>query len=125
MSEIEQKCLSLSKEERERLIQVLTNSLNEAKLSLDEIHDAIVKVVGFEFVPHSRSYYQVVSRIIFVHFAISEGYTESKIGEYLSKNHSTVHQMKNRVKDWLSYPQYYGAESIWVELVRKKLYETE
>lgn len=125
MSELEKQCLSLSKEKRERLIKVLKESLDDTKMSLDEIHKAVVKVVGFEFILPGRDLYMSVARTIFTHYACLEGYTESKIGEYLKKDHSTVHMMKGKMRDWLERPRLYSIENEWCEKVKKELYETD
>ena len=125
MSELEQKCLSLSKAKRERLAKILMESLEETKKSLDEIHDVIVKVIGFEFIRPGRNLYLSVGRTIFTHFACLEGYSESKIGDYLHKDHSTVHWMKDRMKMWFEVPEFYKTENKLYEQVRKELYETD
>ena len=124
MSEIEKQCLSLSRGERERLAKILMESLEDTKMSLDEIHDVVVKVIGFEFIMPGRDIHQSVGRTIFSYFAYIEGYSEYKIGEYLHRDHSTVHYMKERMKDWLFMPNYYKQEYNWYEQVKKELYET-
>ena len=125
MSEIEKQCLSLPKKERERLAKVLMKSLEETKLTLHKIHDVVVKVIGFEFIRPGRNLYLSVGRTIFTHFACLEGYSESKIGDYLHKDHSTVHWMKDRMKMWFEVPEFYKTENKLYEQVRKELYETD
>jgi hypothetical protein len=127
MSEIEQKCLSLPREERERLANVLIKSLNfnVTGKTLDEIQNVVSRVIGFEFIMPGRTLYLSVGRTIFTHFACLEGYSESKIGDYLHKDHSTVHHMKDKMKMWLDVPHFYSTEYKWYEQVRKELYETD
>lgn len=125
MSEIEKQCLSLSKNKRERLAKILMESLEDTKKSLDEIHDVVVKVLGFEFIRPGRNLYLSVGRTIFAHFAIVEGYTESKVGEYLHKDHSTVHWMKAKMRVWFEMPDFYKTENKLYDRVKKELYETD
>ena len=117
--------MSLSRGERERLARILMESLKYTKKSLDEIHDVVVKVIGFEFIVPGRDIPQSVGRTIFSYFACIEGHSEYKIGKYLHRDHSTVHYMKEKMKDWLFMPNYYKQEYKWYEQVKKELYETE
>lgn len=125
MSEIEKQCLSLPKKERERLAKVLMESLEETKLTLHKIHDVVVKVMGVEIIGPGRNLYLSVGRTIFTHFACCEGYSEHKIGDYLNKDHSTVHYMKEKMKEWFELPGFYKIENKLYEQVRKELYETD
>lgn len=127
MTKLEQRCLSLSRLEKERLINMLMNSLefNSIGKTLDEIHEAVVTVLGYEFiVPDRQTQYQI-GRTIFAYYASVNGYSEAKIGEYMQRNHSTVHHALQKMKAWRELPHIYNVENRWCELVEKELYETK
>ena len=118
----------MKKEERERLIDVLIKSLdfNATGKTLEEIHRAVVKVFGHEIVTKSRAREMYVGRVVFSYIGFLEGYSETCMGKYLSKHHSSVHLMKGMMKDWLQMPRLYKKEIEKYEQVRKELnYETD
>lgn len=127
MSDLEQKCLSLPREERERLVDVLTQSLvlelNVTGKTLEEIHEAVVKVIGFEFIMPGKNQKQSIGRTIFTRFACLEGFSETMIGNFIHRDHSTVNVMKAKMKCWLEMPRFYHKENELCEQVRRELYE--
>ena len=127
MNELEQQCLSLPRDKRERLANVLKKSLmfEQTQKTLDEIHNVVSRVIGFEFINPSRRLNLYIGRTIFTHIASLEGYTGSRIGDYLRKDRSTVCHMKDKMKMWLNAPRFYSTENKWYEQVRKELYETD
>ena len=107
--------------------QQLMNSLefNSIGKTLDEIHEAVVTVLGYEFiVPDRQTQYQI-GRTIFAYYASVHGHSEAKIGEYMQRNHSTVHHALQKMKAWRELPHIYNVENRWCELVEKELYETK
>lgn len=128
MSELEKQCLSLPIEEKERLINALVKSLDVSVTgkTLEEIHEAVVKVLGCEIITKSRRRREYIGRIIFSYVGFLEGYSEPCMGKYLNRNHSSVHLMKCMMKDWLQMPRLYKDEIEKYEQVRKELnYETD
>ena len=92
---------------------------------MTEIHDVVVKVVGFEFNKPGRGFFGSIGRTLFAHFACLEGYSENQVGKYLNRDHSTVNGMKGRIRNWLEVPQFYKTEHQWYEQIKKELYETD
>ena len=128
MSEIELQCLSLPRDERKRLIDVLTRSLksNVTGKTLDEIFDAVFKVFKYDFIKSSRERKGFIGRVIFSWFCILEGYSEPIIGKYLNRHHSTVHIMKVKMKDWMAMPNVYKEENeLYVKVKSELSYETD
>lgn len=128
MSEIELQCLSLPRDERKRLIDVLTRSLksNVTGKTLDEIFDAVFKVFKYDFIKSSRERRGFIGRVIFSWFCILEGYSEPTIGKYLNRHHSTVHIMKVKMKDWMAMPNVYKEENeLYVKVKSELSYETD
>lgn len=128
MSEIEERCLALPKGERVRLIQMLTKSLddNARTRRLEEIWQAVIKVMGVQIPAKSRERQYCVGRVIFSYIAFLEGYTESETGRFINRNHSSVNTMKRNMKDWLQYPAMYCDEVTKYLKTRELLsYETD
>lgn len=128
MSNIETICLSLSKAEKVRLIDMLMESLdvNATGKTLTEIHDAVVKVFGKEILTGKRDRIDFVGRVIFSYEAFLEGYSETCIGNYLNRNHSSVNMMKRTMRGWLQMPRFYQNEVKLYEKVKKELnHETD
>lgn len=122
MSEIENICLALSKAEKRRLVDLLTLSLAQAeKLSLDRIHEVVVNLCGLEIKVKTRDRESYIGRVIFSYIAIIEGYSESTIGAYIERDHSTVHCMKNEFICWCQWPTMFKAELKLYEQVRTEL----
>lgn len=111
MNEIENICLALPKAEKRRLVDLLTLSLAQAeKLSLDRIREVVVNICGIDIKTKTRNRESYVGRVIFSYIAILEGYTESTIGAYINRDHSTVHCMKNKFVCWCQLPTMFKAE---------------
>jgi hypothetical protein len=128
MSELEKKCLSLSKEEKERLINVLMESLefNVTGKTLKEIHDAVVKVFGKEVLTGKRNRVDYIGRVIFSYECFLEGYSETCIGNYINRNHSCVNMMKKTMRGWLQMPRLYKEENdLYVKVKNVLNHETD
>ncbi len=127
MNNIVKKCLSLSREERESLVNVLIESLeyNDVGKSLEEIHNAVVKVFGKEILTDKRNREEFIGRVIFSYISSLEGYSEISIGGYVNRNHSSVNMMKKTMKGWMAMPRFYSDEMELYNKVRQELnYET-
>lgn len=128
MNNIVKKCLSLSREERENLVNVLIESLeyNDMGKSLEEIHNAVVKVFGKEILTDRRNREEFIGRVIFSYISSLEGYSETSIGGYVNRNHSSVNMMKKTMKGWMAMPRFYSDEMELYNKVRQELnYETD
>lgn len=128
MNNIVKKCLSLSREERENLVNVLIESLeyNDMGKSLEEIHNAVVKVFGKEILTDKRNREEFIGRVIFSYISSLEGYSETSIGGYVNRNHSSVNMMKKTMKGWMAMPRFYSDEMELYNKVRQELnYETD
>lgn len=128
MNNIVKKCLSLSREERENLVNVLIESLeyNDMGKSLEEIHHAVVKVFGKEILTDRRNREEFIGRVIFSYISSLEGYSETSIGGYVNRNHSSVNMMKKTMKGWMQMPRFYNEEIARYNKVMEELnYETD
>lgn len=128
MNRLEKRCLSLPREDRERLVNILLKSLefNATGKTLEEIHDAVVKVFGKEVLTDGRDRTDYIGRVIFSYISTLEGYTETCIGGYINRNHSSVNTMKKTMKGWMTMPRFYRDELDKYHRVRKELnYDTD
>ena len=128
MNDIVATCLSLSREDRESLVNVLIESLehNDMGKSLEEIHHAVVKVFGKEILTDRRNGEEFIGRVIFSYISSLEGYSETSIGGYVNRNHSSVNMMKKTMKGWMAMPRFYSDEMELYNKVRRELnYETD
>lgn len=128
MNRLEKRCLSLPREDRERLVNTLLKSLDHMATgkTMDEIHDAVVKVFGKEILNDSRNRADFIGRVIFSYVCALEGYSETCIGGYINRNHSCVNMMKKTMKGWMQMPRFYNEEIARYNKVMEELnYETD
>lgn len=128
MTELEKLCLGLPREERERLTNLLLNSLEFwlTGKGFDELHEAIVKVMGHEVLNSSRSRHMIIGRTILAYACHKEGMTETEIGERMNRDHSSVHQRIVRMKEWLSMPSLFKEEvNLYNKFIEELNYETD
>jgi len=128
MSEIEERCLSLSDKEKMRLIETLRKSLEtkDSGKTFEKMHDAIVKVMGCEVITKSRESDSVIGRTILAHACAAKGLSENAIGVFIKRDHSTVHALKKKMETWLSYPNVFKRENdLYVEFLKELNNETD
>lgn len=128
MSEVERLCLSLPKEEKIRLIDMMIKSIKteDSCRTFEKMHDAVVKVIGCEVVTKNRERDSVIGRTILAHALASEGWSENKIGKFLHRDHSLVHKLKNDMKLWLHAPNIFKIENeLYVEFLKELNHEID
>lgn len=113
MTELEKTCLKLPRHERERLADLLIESIDfwVTGKSFEELHQAIVKVMGQEILVDSRSRHLMIGKTLLAYACHKEGMTETEIGEYMNRNHASIHHRINRAKEWLSMPKLFKLEN--------------
>lgn len=128
MSDIEERCLSLSNKEKVRLIDTLRKSLEtkDSGNTFEKMHDAIVKVMGCEVIVKSRERDFVIGRTILAHACAMEEWSENTIGKFLQRDHSTVHKLKENMKCWLAMPNIFKRENdLYIEFLKELNNETD
>lgn len=127
MSDIEERCLSLPNKEKVRLIEILRQSLEiQDGKTFEKMHNAIVKVMGCEVIVKSRKRNLVLGRTILAYACAKEGWSETMIGRFLHKDHSTIHQLKENMKYWLKMPNVFKRENdIYIEFLKELNNETD
>lgn len=113
--DIDKKLLSLSRNERKRIIKLLRDSLEVEKTSFrtKTILSAIESVMGIKMNYKSRLYKQAWARRIAAYQMLNEGMSLSKIGVVLHKDHSTVNHMRNCMETVFQYPKMYSDIVQW------------
>ena len=128
MSDLEERCLSLSDREKVKLIDTLRRSLEtkDPGKTFEKMHDAIVKVMGCEVIVRGKNLHPAIGRALLAYACSLEGMTEHTIGMLLQRDHSSVHAMKERAKEWLSLPHVFKAENdFYVEFLKELSNETD
>lgn len=128
MSDIEERCLSLSNKEKKRLIEILRKSLETRNVGkpFEKLHDAIVKVMGCEVITKGRDSYPAIGRALLAYACYCEGMTEQAIGRLLQRDHSSINGMKKKVAMWLDMPHVYKVENdLYVEFLKELNNETD
>lgn len=127
MSDIEERCLSLPNKEKVRLIEILRQSLEiQDGKTFEKMHNAIVKVMGCEVIVKSQERKLVLGRTILAYACAKEGWSETMIGRFLQKDHSTIHKLKEDMKYWLKKPNVFKRENdIYIEFLKELNNETD
>lgn len=128
MSELERQCLSLSDSEKVRLIDMMMKSIKtgDSRKCFEQMHDAVVKVVGCEVVTKCRERGGVIGRTILAHSLAQDGWSENEIGKLLHRDHSLVHKMKTDMLLWLDNPNIFKIENeLYVEFLKELNHEID
>lgn len=128
---IKDMCLMLPIEERMALCEFLQSSImKEMRKERPTGRPAVLKmmmaeILGLDDIPlKSRKSEYTWARNIIAYQLLKEGMTETEVGDYLGKAHSSIIYMKSRVDDALKYPkQYPDVIYIWKQFQKRIEYE--
>lgn len=108
MTELTRKCLDLSRQNRERLIRILTESLEEDELEDDGsrfalLYKAATEVCGQGILTSARDFNLVMGRRMIAYQMRMEGYSLPTIGKHLIRHHASVIHMVKMLEDALHF----------------------
>lgn len=116
-------CLELRQEHKKRLIDILQESMK-----IDESDDSRFKLLlgfatelcGNGIMTRTTEPMSALGRNMIAYQLRSEGYTSSRIGRLLKRNHSTVCSMIAKINDLIEYPNVFvEEEEIWNKFQQK------
>lgn len=119
MNEIVTRCLAMSKANREKLIAILEQSLEE-KDNIQERFQTLLgcatMILGDGILTTSRDMLCVLGRQMVALQMRSEGFGWSDIGRQMGRPHSSVICLARKMEDILKYKTHYRNENaIWDE----------
>lgn len=108
MTELTRKCLDLSKQNRERLIRILTESLEEDELEDDGsrfamLYRAATEICGQGILTSSRDFNLVMGRRMIAYQMRLEGYSLPTIGRHLIRHHASIIHMIRMMNDTMTF----------------------
>jgi len=113
IEELMKRCERLPLEEKTRLRDFLTRSIEDTKgRSKSVLRGSILlgemgKIFGREITYFNRDSWDVWARAMVAYQMLQEGYSTGEVGRQLMKDHSTVIHLRKKVEDMLSLPQAY------------------
>ena len=128
MNRFEQYCISLPKEQKQRLIGLLRKSLKPSPSgkTFELMHEAMTKVLGKDVLKKSRERNLVIGRTILAYSCAVLGWSEHSIGELLHRDHSSVNHMKKSMKYWIAHPFAFKQENdLYVKFLKEWNNETD
>ena len=126
MTELTRRCLYLSKQNKERLIRILTESLEEDELEDDgsrfaELYKAATEICGQGILASSRDFNLVMGRRMIAYQMRLEGYSFPTIGRHLIRHHASVMHMIKMMDDVMTFR--FPVEMGYWDMFKKKLKE--
>lgn len=126
MNEITRRCLYLSREDKQRLIRVLTESLEEEDKEDDgsrfaTLYKAATEICGHGILTRSRDFNLVMGRRMIAYKMRKEGYSLLTISKKLIRHHASVIHMINMMEDALKFQ--FDLEMNYWTLFNKKIQE--
>lgn len=108
MNELTRRCLYLSKQERQKLIRVLSESLEEDEKEDDgsrfaTIYKVATEVCGQGILTSSRDFNLVMGRRMIAYQMRQEGYSLMTIGKRLIRHHASVIHMIRMMNDTMTF----------------------
>lgn len=108
MTELTRKCLDLSKQNKERLIRILTESLEEDELEDDGsrfamLYKAATEICGQGILTSSRDFNLVMGRRMIAYQMRLEGYSLMTIGKRLIRHHASIIHMVRMMEDAFTF----------------------
>lgn len=108
MTDLTRKCLYLSRQDRKRLIKILTESLEEDKLEDDGsrfaiLYKAATEVCGQGILTSLRNFNLVMGRRMIAYRMRLEGYSLPTIGRHLIRHHASVMHMIKMMDDVMTF----------------------
>ena len=126
MTELTRRCLDLSKQNRERLIRILTESLKEDELEDDgsrfaALYKAATEICGQGILTSSRDFNLVMGRRMIAYQMRLEGDSLPTIGRHLIRHHASVMHMIKMMEDVMTFR--FPVEMGYWDMFKKKLKE--
>ena len=108
MNELTRRCLYLKKEDRQKLIRILTESLEEEEKEDDgsrfaTLLKAATDVCGQGILSSSRDFNLVMGRRMIAYQMRSEGYSFPSIGKMMVRHHASIIHMVRMMEDAIRY----------------------
>lgn len=108
MNELTRRCLNLKEEDRQKLIRILTESLEEEEKEDDgsrfaTLYKAATDVCGYGILTSSRDFNLVMGRRMIAYQMRLEGYSLMTIGKRLIKHHASIIHMVRMMEDALHF----------------------
>lgn len=108
MTDLTRKCLYLSRQDRKRLIKILTESLDEEEREDDGsrfaiLYKAATEVCGQGILTSSRDFNLVMGRRMIAYQMRKEGYSLPTIGRRLIRHHASVIHMLKMMDDVMTF----------------------
>ena len=130
MTELTRRCLYLPKPDRQRLIRILTESLEEEEREDDGsrfaiLYKAAIDVCGQGILTSSRDFNLVMGRRMIAYQMKLEGYSFVTIGKRLMRHHASVIHMVRMMCDTMVF-RFKDEMEYWNKFQEKlKEYETD
>ena len=124
MTELTRRCLSLSKSQREKLINKLQESLNEREddgSRFATLLKAATDVCGKGILSSSRDFNLVMGRRMIAYQMRSEGYSFPSIGKMMVRHHASIIHMVRMMEDALHFQ--FNLEMGYWNLFQQKIKE--
>lgn len=124
MTNLMERCLSLPKEERERLTYILKESLKEEKNALQrfkQLLEVATSLLGFGIDSKCRDASCVIGRMLIVYKMRQEGFSLMQIGMLLERSHASVLHLQRKMEDAFVYPDAFKIEIAYWNMFIKEL----
>lgn len=125
MIEIVNKCLSLNRHRRERLVKILQESLQEKEHKdngerFQVLYEIATSMFGKGILTSSRDFNHVLGRRVIACQMKNEGFSFPVIGKHLMRHHASVIHMQKMMDDVFRYPEMFKLEmAYWHEFQKK------
>ena len=124
MTELTRRCLDLSKQNKQRLIRILTESLENDDLEDDgsrfaTLYKAATEICGHGILTGSRNFNLVMGRRMIAYQMRKEGYSYPSIGKQMIRHHASIIHMVRMMEDALHF-QFELEVGYWT-LFQKKI----
>ena len=128
MNKFEEYCISLPKEQKQKLIGLLRKSLSPSPSgkTFERMHEAMTKVLGKDVLIKSRQRDLVIGRTILAYSCAVLGWSEYSIGECLHRDHSSINHMKKSMRYWIAHPFTFKQENdLYIKFLKEWNNETD
>ena len=126
MTDLTRKCLYLSRQDKKRLIKILTESLDEEERQDDGsrfaiLYKAATDVCGQGILTSSRDFNLVMGRRMIAYQMRKEGYSLLTIGRRLIRHHASVIHMLKMMDDVMTFnfPLEMGYWNLFQQKIRE------
>lgn len=124
MTELTNRCLSLNREDRVKMIKLLQESLAQEIAQEEERFQVLYKIAtdmfGDGILRGSRSFNLVLGRRFITYQMVAEGYSKALIARLMRKCHASVVHMYEMMEDTFKYPKMCALDiAYWNEFQRK------